>query len=148
MRKTLIGVLAIIIFVSCNKETKYSSIPKLAFKDMTPREVQEGSNGVIRIRLDFEDGDGNIGFNTPNLFFKDNRDTAWVPFIIPDIPEKFNPSAGLKGIFQIDYDAAFLLIRVDSLNRDRDTLTWDIYMMDKAGNKSNIVTTDTLYLTR
>ncbi len=108
--------------------------------------VKAGSDSVIRIRFDFEDGDGNIGFGTNNLFLKDSRDTVFVPFMIPTIPDKFNPSAGLKGIIEVEYQAAFLLLRSDSLHLESDTLKWEIYMKDKAGNSSNTITTTQLVL--
>jgi hypothetical protein len=146
MQKMLLIVLTIALLASCNKETKYSNIPKITFKDMSHSLVKAGSDSVIRIRFDFEDGDGNIGFGTNNLFLKDSRDTVFVPFMIPTIPDKFNPSDGLKGIIEVEYQAAFLLLRSDSLHLESDTLKWEIYMKDKAGNSSNTITTTQLVL--
>jgi hypothetical protein len=146
MQKMLLIVLTIALLASCNKETKYSNIPKITFNRLSHSVVKAGSDSVIRIRFDFEDGDGNIGFGTNNLFLKDTRDTVFVPFMIPIIPDKFNPSAGLKGIIEVEYQAAFLLLRPDSLHLESDTLKWEIYMKDKAGNSSNTITTAQLVL--
>lgn len=134
------------IFASCKKNTNVSKIPAISFRSMDPASVKAGSDTTVLIKFNFEDGDGDIGFGTPNLFFRDSRDTIWAPFLIPNIPDRFNPEAGLKGIIQVEYEAAFLLLRNDSLHKDYDTLHWDIYMKDKAGNESNIITTPDLYL--
>jgi len=135
--------------VSCNKETKYSNIPKIKFQSVSPAVVTAGSDSAVRVKFEFEDGDGNVGYNSNNVFFIDQRfplDT--IPFSIPVIPDRFNPDNGLKGIVQVDYEAAFLLLRPDSLHAERDTLRWDIYMKDKTGNISNLITTSDLILVK
>ena len=103
---------------------------------------------MVRIFIEFEDGDGNIGFGTENLFLKDSRDTVFVPFEIPAIDERYEPENGLKGIIQVDYESAFLLLRSDSAHAERDTLFWEIYMKDEAKNESNRILTDYLILTK
>lgn len=148
MRFNLLFAILVIMFFSCNKKHKYSNIPKLTFKNMSEDVFVAGVDKTIYIWFLFEDGDGNIGFDTPNLFMKDNRDTVWSPFTIPVIPEKFNPESGLKGVLQIKYNAAYLLLRQDSLHTEKDTLTFDIYMKDKAGNVSNTITTTPIYLVK
>ncbi len=146
MRLGILFAILTLTILSCNKKHKYSNIPKLTFKDLSDNIVKAGVDKVIYINFYFEDGDGNIGFGTPNLFLKDNRDTIWAPFTIPDIPSKFTPENGLKGVIQLKYNAAFLLLRNDSLHVNSDTLTWDIYMKDAAGNVSNTITTTPLIL--
>ncbi len=148
MRKVLFFVVMIIAVVSCNKETKYSNIPKITFTALSTDKVKAGGDSIVYIQFDFEDGDGNIGFGTNNLFLRDTRDTVVVPFLIPTIPDKFNPSSGLKGVIQVDYEAAFLLMRTDSAHLETDTMRWEIYMKDKAGNRSNTITTSELILTK
>ena len=142
----LLGWVCVAFLYSCNKETKYSNIPKIKFDRMSNSIIKAGSDSTIKIRIEFEDGDGNIGFGTNNLFLSDSRYNDTIPFMIPDIPEKFNPSNGLKGFIEIEYEAAFLLLRTDSLHVDSDTLYWDIYMKDKAGNASNTIRTSDLIL--
>lgn len=148
MRNVLIIAIISLIAVSCNKKTKYSNIPKLQFDKLSHNTVQAGSDEKILISFLFEDGDGNIGFGTPNLYLKDSRDTVIYTYNIPNIPDKFNPESGLKGIIQVQFEAAFLLLRSDTAHVETDTLTWDIYMKDKAGNKSNTITTSSLILTK
>ena len=148
MRHLLIIAIISIIVTSCNKKTKYANVPKLTFREVSPSIVQAGGEGNVNISFLFEDGDGNIGFGTNNLFLKDSRDTQLIPYTIPDIPDKFNPESGLKGIMLVQFPAAFLLLRADSLHKDSDTLTWNIYLKDKVGNISNTITTTPLILTK
>ena len=141
----ILAILSLLLF-SCNKKHSYSNTPKITFDRLSQNTTQAGSQDIIYIRFLFEDGDGNIGFGTNNLFLKDSRDTVFQNYKIPDIPSKFNPEDGLKGSIQVSYEAAFLLLRSDSLHQESDTLTWDIYMKDQAGNESNTITTSPLIL--
>lgn len=136
-------------FVSCNKETKYSNIPKIKFQTMNPGMVKAGSDSSVIVKFEFEDGDGDIGYNVNNVFFIDQRFASdTVPFAIPVIPDRFNPDNGITGIIQVEYEAAFLLLRPDSLHAETDTLRWDIFMKDEAGNISNLITTSELILVK
>ena len=148
MRIVLFIAIISILTTSCNKKTKMANVPKLTFKAMDRSTVQAGSEEDVNISFLFEDGDGNIGFGTNNLFFKDSRDTALIPYMIPNIPDKFNPESGLKGVILVQFPAAFLLLRTDTLHKESDTLTWDIYLKDQAGNMSNTITTTQLVLTK
>ncbi|MBK8686180.1 MAG: hypothetical protein IPN26_15060 [Bacteroidetes bacterium] len=58
----------VLLQTSCNKETKYSNIPKLTYRGMDRFQIKAGDTGMVRIFIEFEDGDGNIGFGTENLF--------------------------------------------------------------------------------
>jgi hypothetical protein len=147
MRFLVISLL-ILFISSCGKVTKMPPTPKLKFGYKTPNIVKAGSNTNIIIFLALEDGDGDVGFGTPNLFLRDSRYDEYVPFVIPTIPEAYNPKDGIKGTLTIEYNAAFLLLRNDSVHFERDTLQWHIYMRDQAGNMSDTVLTDPLILTQ
>ena len=110
--------------------------------------VQAGKDTDIVIRFDFEDGDGNIGFGTKNLILSDSRFNDTIPYEIPKIEERYNPENGLKGIIQVSYNAAFLFTRTDSIHAERDTMYWNIYMKDQAGNVSNTIRTTDLILVK
>lgn len=146
MRGASYFLLLSLVLFSCNKNANLSKIPAITFRSMEPRSVQAGGDSTVVVKINFEDGNGDIGFGTPNLFFRDSRDTVWVPFLIPNIPDRFNPEMGLKGVIQVEYDAAFLLLRSDSAHTNNDTLHWDIFMKDQAGDSSNVITTPDVYL--
>ncbi|MBL7766648.1 MAG: hypothetical protein JNJ58_11170 [Chitinophagaceae bacterium] len=143
-----IGIISLFtVLSSCSKKTKLANTPKISFQIMDPSKMSEGSDSTLHIYLNLEDGDGDIGFGTNNLFMKDSRDTIYIPFMIPEVPDDYNPADGVKGVLQIDYDGQFLLKRTDSLHLETDTLFWSIYMKDAAGNVSNVVETSKLVLT-
>ncbi len=148
MRSVTIFAIISLFALSCNKKHKYPNIPNLIFSNLSKDIVQAGSDTTIVISFRFEDGDGNIGFGTNNLFLRDNRDTVWQPYMIPSIPDKFNPESGLAGIITVGYEAAFLLLRTDAAHTETDTLSWDIYLKDEAGNVSNTITSTPLILTK
>ena len=144
----IIILLTLVITYSCNKETKYSNIPKIKFLSLSHSVVKAGSDTDIVIRFDFEDGDGNIGFGTKNLILSDSRYNDTIPYEIPVIEERYSPENGLKGIIQVSYSAAFLFTRTDSVHLESDTLRWNIYMKDQAGNVSNTIQTSDLILVK
>ncbi len=147
--RPLFLLLCVLMFgaLSCRKETKYSPIPAIKFMSLSPDSVQAGSDATVLVKFEFEDGDGDIGFEQDNVFFIDSRfPSDTVPFRIPIIPDRFNPESGIKGIIQVEYEAAFLLLRPDSLHLNNDTLQWSIFMRDKAGHPSNLITTSSLVL--
>lgn len=129
------------------KKSGLSDVPKITYISMTPQILVPGSSvGGTRVTLYFEDGDGDIGYGTENLFFKDSRDSSVMPMMIPTIPGEYSPNKGLKGTITIDFLSALLLLRPDTAHINKDTLHWEIFMKDKAGHVSNTVTTDNLYL--
>jgi len=109
----------------------------------------------VTLTLNFTDGDGDIGELDgnikPNIFVIDNRiDTIADPFVIPTIPEQgvkngiqgqiklrlFNTCCLIPGISACDSSPDFPL----------DTVTYDVYLLDRAGNQSNTVTTSMITL--
>ena len=114
---------------------------------MQPQIIQAGaSSGSTTVTLYFEDGDGDIGYGLYNLYLKDSRDSSIVKMMIPTVPAEYAPEKGLKGFITFDYLAALLTMRPDTAHLHTDTLHWEIYMLDKAGNRSNTVNTDPLIL--
>ncbi|MBK7763631.1 MAG: hypothetical protein IPI46_09700 [Bacteroidetes bacterium] len=116
---------------------------------MQPKIVQAGSsNGGTIISFIIEDGDGDIGFNTKNLYLKDSRDSTEIIMEIPEIPSDYGPNKGLKGTVTISYLSAWLLLRSDTAHINSDTLHWDIFIKDKAGHVSNTIQTEDLILVK
>ncbi|MBL7774282.1 MAG: hypothetical protein JNM95_15595 [Chitinophagaceae bacterium] len=148
MKRWLLFSTVLLISVSCNKITKYGTIPKITFNDMGFNTIKQGSDTTLRVTIDFEDGDGDIGFQSENLFFVDPRDSDTVRYLIPTIPERFEPKRGLKGTLQVDVLCATLVIKDTANHPENDTLIWNIYLKDQAGNQSNIIKSEALILTK
>jgi|688.fasta_scaffold31266_8 hypothetical protein len=147
MRKAIFFMFSLVVIISCRKGTKYDKIPKISFNDLSDSVIKASTEKPIFIKFKFQDGDGDIGFNTKNLYLIDLRfinDTQ--RYLIPDIPEKFDPTNGLSGIIQLETNGAFLALRNDTIHKKMDTINWVLYMKDKAGNQSNIIAIPRLIL--
>lgn len=145
--KKLLLLFLILLSLSCSKKPKFSIVPKITYNSLQPQILQAGSsNGGTTISFYFEDGDGDIGFGTYNLYIKDSRDSSIALMKIPEIPSAYSPQNGIKGLITVDYLSALLTLRPDTAHINSDTLRWAIYIKDKAGHQSNTILTDSLYL--
>lgn len=148
----------ILFFASCTKDPdQYPDEPQIYYQSTTPRTIDiKDTAAFIRIELKFTDGDGDIGLDPGNgemaIFLKDSRDTSkelyTYPYPFPFIPQSARPTkGGLEGGITINLGRQYFNV-VDSLNLalKRDTLSYNIYIMDRAGHKSNIITTDSIYI--
>ena len=145
-----IFILLIILFLlSCNRKASFSVIPKITYKSISSNLLIAGSsNQATTISIYVEDGDGDIGYETENLFFKDSRDSSITKLRIPVIPSEYSPNKGVKGTITVDYLAAWLTLRPDTNHISNDTLRWEIYLKDEAGNMSNTIFTDDIFLVK
>jgi hypothetical protein len=148
MRNTIIILLISLIAVSCGKD-KYTTVPQLKFKSVSPDRVGSGviigSEAIPLITLSVTDSEGDLGFKTA-------KDTSYIyirnllinrvdSFFLPDIQ-----SVAAKN-FQADIRInTFDILRGSNRPRPKvDTIRYEIYVVDFKKNKSNIVTTDPIY---
>jgi hypothetical protein len=148
MNKIWILLLISVIAVGCRK-LHLSKVPKITYKNMVPQQLIAGDPSQrTTVFLEVEDGDGDIGFEKGNLIFKDSRDSSIQAMVIPVIPQEYGPKNGIRGTIAVEFRAALLTLRPDTIHFNKDTLRWEIYMTDEAGNISNTIYTDSLYLFR
>jgi hypothetical protein len=146
---TLLGVM------SCYKTPTYPKEPHIEFESYTvaqPYTITDTGN----LRIRFTDGDGDLGMlnNTDSAtlskiyIYNIKYGLASVPRNIPIIPKKGTTDAisgtidiklaGTGGVGLLDESACLLI------QQPIDTLTFSIYIQDRAGNKSNVITTPPL----
>lgn len=140
-------LLLTIVFASCNKD-KYTSEPQIKFKSISPNNYKFGTpidqpGPVLKIQL--TDAEGDFGFN-------DNQDTSYVyvknitipPYNIDSL--KF-PSASSIKRSNLDAEVAVDLKNGSGLLQGSgigtDTLFFEVYVMDFAKHKSNVIKTTT-----
>ena len=148
MKNILFVLLAVIVlgFVMCLRPPDYPIIPHIAFVRMSKNTMKQGnsSSDSLRLVLSFEDGDGNIGSNDSlNVFLTDTRqpNSTPEPFRMPFVPEQ-GAKNGISGeISLLVYTTCCLPTCNSPLNKAQDSLFYDVYIKDRAGNKSNIVRT-------
>src|ERR1017187_8108029 len=90
----IIIIAVLIIFNSCKKDPPaISTTPSITFVSVTPVSVTQ-FNDNITFTISYQDGDGDLGQNDPNvynLFLTDNRINVTYPFRIQQLaPDNAN----------------------------------------------------------
>jgi hypothetical protein len=138
--KKLLYILILVVLFSCKKEEEVSDVPAIAFESISPNTAQEYTDDII-ITISYTDGDGDLGENNPdinNLFVEDNRNGIEYKFRIPEL----SPSGStitIEGNFNITINGTGITDESSSQKVD-----YSIYVKDRAGNKSNIITTSSI----
>ena len=152
--KTRISLFAIVVFVlvACGKD-KFQTIPQLKLKSRSSDIVP--INGTLRLNVEYTDKEGDVNDSLlivrQRLNVRGATQLAASPYGIPDFPHTD------KGEFEISLNYQFGLVfglsplRVPGSNPARneiDTLRLKIVARDAAGNKSDTLVVDNVYVTR
>jgi hypothetical protein len=153
--KIIVFAISILGISSCYKTPEYPDEPHIEFENYTvqqPYTISDTGN----LRVTFTDGDGDLGMlnnsdsGTASKIFIYNvkYSLASIPRNIPIIPQKGTTKAisgsidiklaGAGGIGLLDESACLLI------QHPVDTLVFSIYIQDRAGHKSNVITTTPL----
>lgn len=160
--KTKYGLLLVFIsgfIFSCRKEKTFPVVPVITFKSVNVYDLNK-----FKVTLGFTDGDGDIGFrpqdteppfDTSSVYYHNcftrffekqngvfNELTFFIPYNyrIPSItPDERNKN--ISGDIEINVDGFFP-------TKTNDTLKVELYIVDRALHKSNIITTDEFILNR
>jgi len=143
-----------VFFLACSKGA-VSKIPHIALMALYPlTDSMKVNTDTAYIEFSLADGDGDIGYNSPTtgdtsqIYLKDSRfDSAgFVPTQFPAIDVTIeDPKKGLEGtciFFPVPQPAP----RTDSLHQatGHDTLTYQLYITDRAGHHSDTIRTPAL----
>ena len=152
--KTRIWLALIIVFgmIACDKD-KFQSVPQLKLKSMSPEVVPV--NGTLRLNIEYTDKEGDV---SDSLFIVRQRlnvrgpvQLPQSPYDVPDFPHTD------KGEFEVSlaYQAGLIFglppLRIPGSNpvkNEIDTLRLKIVAKDKAGNKSDTLVVDNVYVIR
>lgn len=157
-RPLLVSALFLVTgIVACKKNTN-SVIPEISFISLAPDSIHGGSfKDTAFLAFGFRDGDGDLG-NDPALgmydvFLRDSRytqDTSYINsrFFFPTIPDDArDPVNGLEGKGIIALRAVYITPRQDTLHKlHGDTLTYQMWVVDRAGHVSDTIKTSPLYI--
>ena len=139
-------ILTILPFLSaaCRKEeAAMPGTPEIAFVSMSTQQVLEFEERV-KVRFSYKDGDGDIGHADPDnhsLWVKDARlENADGYHIQPLAPE--GAEVPIQGELEVELNALFLLG-----NSGQEETSYTMYIVDRAGNRSNEFTTGTITIT-
>ena len=152
--KIRIWLALIIIFgmIACGKD-KFQTIPQLTLRTKTPDVVPV--NGTLRLNVEYTDKEGDV---SDSLFIVRQRLNVRGPLQLPqspyDVPDFPHTD---KGEFEISlaYQAGLIFglppLRIPGSNpikNEIDTLRLKIVAKDKAGNKSDTLVVDNVYVIR
>jgi len=137
---------------ACNKDEELSPVPSILLQALEPREVKAASQDTVFLQFRFTDGDGDLGVDRTtgryDIYLKDRRNDDTLFYTLPDIPDETRDAVtgALKGTATVLIQTAFLLPR-DSLHAvTGDTLSYEFWIEDRAGNQSNKVITPEIFL--
>ena len=125
---------------SCHKDDPiHSKVPSLELVSVSSGSIVEGD--PLTFRIQYTDGDGDLGENNAdahNLFLVDNRVNVTYQYRIQQLAPS-GSSLIIRG--NLDVELKTTAITNGSISQD---VTYSIYVIDRAGNQSNTVTTGTI----
>jgi hypothetical protein len=141
---------------SCSDDTVFPVEPEIEFisqsKNVLLQDIVPDTDSIL-IVIKFRDGDADFGFSntdTSRVYLRDSRTNLEQSFRIPDI--QASGTKGIEGEITIK-TGSLCCIYPDgdipcSLRTDyaRDTMIYEIYVTDLAGNQSNVVSSDAIYI--
>jgi hypothetical protein len=139
---------------SCKKSSN-SPIPYIELVSFSPDTIKNGSPvDTAFLTFNFSDGDGDLGNDVTkgdyDVFLRDMRDSAYpiIRYPFPDIPDDArDPIDGINGTGAIAMYGVNLTVRQDTLHKfSGDTIVYQMWIVDRAKNQSNIITTTPLYI--
>jgi len=126
-------------FQSCkkDKEITYGDAPEIAFVSISPQSVMELQDSIT-IVISYVDGDGDLGENNANinnLFVTDTRINITYPFRVQQLGPD-NPDITIKGKINIVLKNTGI-----TDGSAQQSVTYALFIKDRAGHQSNTITT-------
>lgn len=158
--RNIFFVLFVLSWVSCAKSDDFSVVPYLEFQSFSKQEMIQGNNqqDSVTMVLYFTDGDGDFGSDTgsneANVFIKDLRTgETFREYKAPMVPVE-GTGNGISGTIRIRiYTTCCIFDPMTGIPPCEPSTTFptnplplEVYIMDRAGNKSNVVQADVLTL--
>lgn len=139
-------ILTVLIFSACTKEevAKYPVVPEIELIGISSDTIVQYED-VLNLRIGYKDGNGDIGFENPEEYALHVRDIRLEDFdgfyVGPLAPPGTN--APIQGELTIEFPSLFLFG-----NGDTELTRFQIKLIDRAGNESNLVETDFVVIVR
>ncbi len=136
----------LLIIAGCGKEDDitYSNTPVIGLVSISQDTIRQYED-VLSIRISYKDGDGDIGFEDPEeyaLYVRDIRLEAFDGFYVGPLAPP-DAQVPIQGELNIEFPSLFLFG-----NGAVEQTRFEIKMIDRAGNESNLIETDFVAITR
>jgi hypothetical protein len=152
----LLAASLFLCLLSCTKPPNYPNEPVIKYLRMTKRTMKQSdfSKDTTYVTIGFTDGDGDIGGkDSLNIFLTDKRDGFRAfQFRIPTVPT-IGVGNGISGeiTFAVYTSCCYFPEKKYApcstpKEYPTDQLIYQIFIKDRAGNKSNAIDTDAITL--
>jgi hypothetical protein len=155
--KYFLIVSTIFAFTTCIKPPNYPLEPQIEFIGLSKNAMRQGQLGTedsLFLYFSFTDGDGDLGGigkdkDSLNIFFTDKRNNQPTErYRIPFVPEQ-GAGNGISGEIRVLLFTTCCNVLPPcepSTKKPIDTLVYELYIKDRAGNKSNTIQTAPIFL--
>lgn len=136
----IISIIAGIGITSCNTGTGISEVPEISFESVVPNVVTEYQDSLY-FTISYRDGDGDLGQNNTdddNLFIQDSRNDVTYGFRIQQLAPD-NAEIAIQGNINVTLPNTAIINGGAS-----ESVTYTIWVIDRAGNESNKVSSSTV----
>jgi hypothetical protein len=145
-RSNVILFLSILLVTGCSKEEimKYSNVPEIQLVELSHDTIRQYED-VLSIRISYKDGNGDLGFESPEeyaLFIRDIRLESFDGFYIGPLAPP-GADVPIQGNLNVEFPSLFLFG-----NGAVENTRFQIKMIDREGNESNVLETGTVAITR
>jgi len=139
-------LLSLLVLTACSKEEElpFSRVPEIKLLGVSHDTIVEYED-VLIISIQYKDGDGDLGFEDPDqysIFVRDARLENFDGFYLGPIAPP-GVEVPIQGKLDIEFPSLFLFG-----NRDSESTRFFIKVVDRAGNESNLLETQTILIVR
>lgn len=134
----LVGIL--LVLSACEKSSEISAVPEISFESVAPQTVTEYQDSLY-FTISYRDGDGDLGQNNTdenNLFLQDSRNQVTYGFRIRQLAPT-NAQIAIEGKLHVTLPNTALIY-----NSTTESVTYTIWVVDRAGNQSNQVSSSAI----
>ena len=143
MRKILILLSPLLLLMACDDSPVFPLEPEIEFVSITPEQATQFTSDEIQLTIRYQDGDGDLGYEGTekinNLYITDTRayfatnPARTTAYSIPSLtPDTRKPS--IQGEITIS-------IMTPPAEPNAELLVYEVYIVDRAGNISNVIQT-------
>lgn len=134
------------VMYSCKKDkpVEVSTTPEISFVSISPATAIEYQD-KINITISYKDGDGDLGENSPdvkNLFLTDIRNNVTYQYRISQLAPS-GQTIAIEGNLVVEIKNTAI-----TNNDNSQSVTYNLYMVDRAGHVSNTITTNAITVTK
>ncbi len=153
----ILSIATVLVIFSCANPPDFPLEPIITYESISTNTINQSAIRAdsAMITISFTDGDGDLGredMDSVDIFIIDNRIDFLQPgFVIPFIGQQ-GVGKGISGEISFLAPPNCCIFEnglppcQPSTEFPIDTVTYDIYIVDRAGNESNRVTTEPIFI--